>query len=363
MHFKWKLISSSLLLILFWGCTPDPEYGNRSFEDKSREVFIINSMAESISVYHPDTGTLYDDAFLTGASPNDLLYYNDMLFIVCSLDNSIQIVNESLFQKEGEIYLGVGKNPYSIIPGSLSEPNTAFVPNYVDESVSVINLDTQQEVTLLKNASFNLDRPQDGTVVGDFLFICNTANSSGTPGEGSVSVFKAVSPYGYITSISTGTGSNPQTATGFPAAQELHVYLTGDQADDDGEVLILNISDILSGGTSSSEIHRIAIGGSPAFNRDGYDSASGTVYLTGTFGLYYYDASTPSLPGDNPLLSLSNPLIDLYAGAVYDSTNNLLIVANFGGDSLLILDTQDSYNMIQFLSTSDGPLSPHLIIE
>ncbi len=365
MRFKNPFIVLSLLLLIIFpliqSCTPETEYGSRSFEDKSREIFILNNLAETVSVLHPDTQTLYNNVFLTGAVPNDMLFYNDQLFIVCSTDNTIQVVNESTFENTDNIYLGAGKNPYSIITGSASEPTTAFVPNYVDNSISVINLATLELTATLKDDAFSLNRPQDGTVVGDYLYICNSANTGSTIGDGSVSVFSAVSPYSYIGSYATGTGSNPQTCLGFPSADELHVYLSGGQSDDDGEILVLDISTPASP-ASISEITRLAVGGSPAYNTGAYNSDTGFVYLTGTYGLDYYDAATPSLPADHHLKSLSNPQTDLYAGAVYDSSTGLLVVANFGGDSIMLLDTQNSYSQVD-LSASDGPQTPYLVVE
>jgi len=359
-------VIAMIIMVLLSGCKQDRSSDGRTFTDKAREIFILNNLAETVSVYHPDSGQLYNNVFTTGRAPNDILFYNDSLYIVCSTDNTIEVYDETSFRKIGEIYLGPGNNPYSIIQGTGTHSHIAYIPNFVSETVSVINLNTLQLTGTIDPANPDiLRRPQDGAVMGDYLFICNTDHDGSAPGDGSVAVFAAGAPYDHVADILTGSGSNPQTALPLPALEELHVYLTGDQTSDDGEILILDVSSILAGGTGHTVTSRLPVGGSPAMTGSAWDSVSGTVFLTGTYGLYRYDAlsgTLPAAPGANPVYELTDPSADLLSGVAFDGVNDILVVANFGEDSLLILEGDD-FSTRAALQASDGPLAPHLFIE
>ncbi len=354
------LYLSGILSLFILGCDLDPSPQKRDFTDKKREVFVLNNLAETVSVYHPDTRTNYNDVFTTGQAPNDLLFYRDTLFIVCSLDNTIEVYNETSFEQIAQIYLGPGNNPYSIFAGEGSYVELAFVPNWLSNTVTVVNLKTLQTEATIDEA---LSRPQDGAIIENYLFVCNTANDGSSIGEGSISIYDIDNSYQYVDSVDTGDGSNPQTALALPAKEELHVYLTGNQSADDGEVLILDVSPLLNNGERPTETSCLSIGGSPSYTGTAYDSTSGSVYLTGTYGLYSYNAHNASMPSDNPIKSLNDPTGELYAGVVVDTDDNTLLITNFGGDSLLLLDAQNEYNLIDSLQASDGPVNPTLIIE
>jgi len=246
------------------------------------------------------------------------------------------------------------------------------VPNLVDETVSVIDLDREKLVTTISHDSF--DSPQDGVIHDGHLFVCNTAYSLGSGfGEGSVSVFEINGPEDYtftfVGKVLTGDGSNPQTALSLPSKDkdEVHVYLTGTQSSDDGEILILDTTPLDSGNPPTIKTGPnlpLAIGGSPSFNTGAYDDDTDIVYLTGTYGLSRYDASGNSIPGSpaNPILETDNPSGDLLGGVVVDTVYDILVVTNFGKDSLVIID-KGSYNVVDTLQASDGPLTPYLVVE
>ena len=352
--------------LLLSGCglpQEDASY-KRDFPDKSREVFITNDRAETISVFQPDSGKLHNDVFPVGRAPNDIFFYDGKLFVVCSLDNSIEIYDESTFSYEGDTYLGSGKNPYSIIGDASGGSPTAYVPNYADDSVSVIDLDKEKVIATISHSSLNT--PQDGVIHDGHLFVCNTANTGGASfGDGSVSIFEINGPkdYDFVAKVETGDGSNPQTALSLPSKDEVHVYLTGTQNEDDGEVLVLDTTG-LSSGTTPTEKARLPIGGSPSFNAGAYDGAAGTAYLTGTYGLSRYDAAGNSIPGSpsNPLIETDDPSGDLLGGVIVDTVYDILVVTNFGSDSLVIID-KSSYKVVDTLQASDGPLTPLLVVE
>lgn len=363
-----------LMLSMIPACVPAPVSKQRTAPDKEREYLVLNTLAESLSVYHPDTGRLYNNELITGSMPNDLLYYDGgdikKIFIVCSGDNSVEVYSEASFLHRKSIYLGPNNNPYAIIPGPDAALTggrpLAFVTNWMSDTVSVIDLDQEERVETLEDNS--LDAPQGGTVMGSWLFICNSAYSGGTEtrdgtvpsfGDGTVSIFElggeGITP---VTAISTGQGSNPQSCLGFPDRDELHVYLSGSQDDDDGRVLILDTAP-LADGNPPSEITTLAIGGSPKVSKQAYDADTGRVFLTGTWGLYYYNAHTASLPDPpaNPVLPSGDPASDLYSGLALADGSRLFLTV-FHEDRLLIIDSE-TFEEINGLACSDGPLSIH----
>jgi DNA-binding beta-propeller fold protein YncE len=351
------------VVLLLLSCQPQGPSNERGFADRDRELFVINNLAETVSVYHPESGTLHNDVFAVGRWPNDLLFYDDRLFVVESGDNAVSVYDESSFAKLDEIYLGPGRNPYSIVGEPTSAEPRAFVVNSVAETVSVVDLDAA-EVTATIADDAHLDAPQDGAVMGGYLFVCNTAHRGESSfGVGSVSVFEATAPYAFVTGFETGDESNPQTALALPGKAELHVYLTGSHEADDGEVLVLDTSGLGSGG-GLSQVTRLAIGGSPSLSGSGYDASSGMVYLTGTYGLYRYDAATNTLPDtpDNPILPTGDPSEDLFAGIAVDAATELLVAADFSGDRLVVLDA-NTFDRLDTLEASDGPFAPYLTVE
>ncbi len=365
-----KLQYSTAIIIAFLmvsaGCTIDPPAGIRSAPNLPLEAFIINNLADSISVYHPDagdgTGRIYNNEIITGSMPNDLFYYNGKLFVVCSGDNSIEVYRESSFEKLGEIYLGPGNNPYAIIGDPDGSSPVAFVSNLLSDSVSVINLDTHTLIDTISDSS--LDAPQGGTIMNGYLFICNTAHSGGSSfGAGSVSIFDATT-FEFINEVLTGDGSNPQSCLSFPAKDELHVFLSGSHTVDDGKVLILDTTPLASD-NPPTEISTLMIGGSPKASSGSYNSSDGSVLLTGTYGLYLYNANTNALPDPesiNPILPTSDPSGDLFSGIAFNSNNGTVLLTDFGGDALRIIDAV-TYEVKHVIQTSDGPLSVHIVSE
>ncbi len=354
------LIVGGILFILT-ACPDIPRESLRTFPDEEREIYILNNLAETVSVYQPGTERLYNDVFTTGRVPNDMVYRNGRLYIVTSGDNEIEIFNESTFEKEGEIYLGQGRNPWMLITPLPGNGSTAFIPNFVASSVSVVDLVRRQVLTELTNqAGYGFNTPQGGCLSGGRVFICNTAHTAGMNfGEGNVTIFGTSDNYPLLQTLSTGTNSNPQTALAFPDKQEVHIYLSGSHSEDDGEILVLDTS-----GDMVVETARLPVGGAPSYSGSGYDEQSGLVFLTGTWGLFTYDSNNNLIDrgSSNPVIGLDTPSLELYSGVAVDIYSDIILLADFQGDMIRILNRGD-YSSVFTLEGSDGPGTPVLVVE
>ncbi|MBI9103901.1 MAG: hypothetical protein JEY99_15900 [Spirochaetales bacterium] len=344
--------------------------------DYDREVFIINGLAETISVVNPETLVIHNDVSLTGRSPNQLLNIDNKIYVVNSLDNGITILDESTLAVEGEIDLGPGKGPWMIIP--VPDSTVAYVTNSIAGTVSVIDLANQ---TVAGEISVGIG-PQGGCYLDGKVYICNTNYSAGLEGmgynEGTVSVIDinvdlAANPVETISvepesfDLELKNGSNPQAAIAFPEKNEVHIILTGrnggDNADD-GAVLVLDVS----AGADYAVKGRLAVGGSPGWSGGGLDEGRKIVYLTGVGGLQSYNYETLEIlhrsgsGDDGYILTGMNTATDFYSGVAYDPIEDQLFVTFFSSDTILVLDGED-YHVEKELQGSDGPQNPVLFVE
>ena len=90
------LFSVLCLLILLAACPSGVVIEEaRSFDD-DREVFVINNLAQTLSVINADTLEIQNDIQLTGgSSPYSLFERDGKLYVVNSLSNTIVRFDES----------------------------------------------------------------------------------------------------------------------------------------------------------------------------------------------------------------------------------------------------------------------------
>ena len=339
--------STNLMLIsafaLLASCQVEQTPSARTFPDAPRELFILNSLAETISVYDADSGTVHNDAVTTGSWPNDILYREGKLYVVNSGDNSVWAYDESTLEKTGEIYLGKNRNPWTIIPSG--DTQKAYVPNWVSGSVSVVDLAT---LTLTDEIEGIGTGPEGGCFANGKIYICCTGYASEGFGEGSVAVIDVTTDT-VVARIPTGTGTNPQTAVAVPGSNTVHVFLSGPLGAGAGAVLVIDtVTDTAAGGTAPS----LVTGGEPSADAQSLDESAGIAYLAGNGAVIAYDYETLTISAgyDNPVYGTGNPM-NSYSDTVYN--NGMLYVADFNADSLAVIDL--STGGVTTIEGSDGP--------
>ncbi len=345
----------TILTLLIPSCTRNPYIApsSREVPDPERELFVINGLAETVSLIEPESRTIYHDVLQTGQWPNHLLYYEGRLYLVNSGDNNIVVYDENSFEEKGEIYLGAGSNPWMIIRAGSG--STGYVPNFVAGEVAVVDL---AELEVLGRIPVGAG-PEGGAYQNGKVYVCNTAwdYQLFEFREGTVSVIDTGSNE---VTAAISVGKNPQSVIPFPDLKEVHIVCTGKNggADaDDGSVYIVD--------TDTDEVKEIIdVGGSPSWSRGALDTTNKIVYLTGVGGLQAYNYVTREVlhGSDDYILAGENAESDFFSGVVVDEIYRLLYVCFFSADKIIVLDL-DSYETIGEIEGSDGVQSIFLLEE
>ncbi len=356
---KKKVVKSAVLLsavFVVFSCMRDPYVtpSRRTFQDFDKELFVINTLAETVSVINgDDTNEVYSDVFTTGMWPNHCLFHRGNIYFVNSGDNNITVYNESTFEYLGEIYLGPGSNPWMVIQKTGTD--TAWVPCFASGDMVVVDLEslTAGDRIQLGNG------PEGGTYQDGKVYVGNTAwdYQSFDFGEGTVSVVDGGTgePVKTIT-----VGINPQSVIPFPDLHEVHVICTGKNGgagSDDGKVIVI---DTLTDTVTAN----IEIGGSPVGGIGGIDSIANRVYLSGVGGILCYNYITKAVinGSGNYLLEGQDTDGDFFSGLVVDEDYRRLYVCFFSNDSIIEIDLE-SLSLVKEIEGSDGPQSVYLYEE
>ncbi len=386
--------------LVLTGCPSDPEgkSGSRdTIPDLKREIFVINGLAETLSIVNPeavrnpdgeigadeyiDNGNsvslekkrIYHDALLVGASPTQVLHYDGKLYVINSLDNLIDVYDESTFSWKGEIDLGTGSNPWMMVRKEGS--SKGYVTNFTAGDVAVVDLDSYKVLERIDAGQ----GPEGLAYVNDRVFVCNTNYSQEFPGfgRGTVTVIDTetdtvektvdIEDAGYV----EGEGSNPQSAVAFGAPiNEVHIICTGNNGGDeanDGEIVVIDAS---SGGNFEIK-ERVWIGGSPIYSAGSVDEVREIVYLSGVGGLQAYKHGDGTAGSIEVLHDSSGYIVegidiafDFFSGTVYDEENDLIFVTLFTDDKVIALDGDPgSYEKLAEFTAGDGVQSPVLVSE
>ncbi|MFA6506311.1 MAG: YncE family protein [Treponemataceae bacterium] len=358
LFFSW-CIFATLIASSFSSCEmPSAVTSARSVPALPRAVYIVNSLAETVSVLDPATKTLYSDVILTGKYPNAVVPWDGNLYVVNSGDNNVQVYREADYSLLKTIALGSNRNPWTIIIDS--DRNKGYVPNFMKGTVSVIDLGTY---AVIKEITVGAG-PEGGCYLNGRVYVGNTAYSSGTGkfAEGKISVIDTTTDAVVATVsveaagwTSAENGANPQSLIALPSLNQVHVVCTGvngGTGSDDGEVVVLDVSSaapVVSG--------RLPIGGSPVVSADGANTASGLVYLAGVGGITTYAASPLVVDHPSSAYLFDATSSGFLSGAAYDSVNGVLVVTDYNNDNILIIDP-GSGAVLKTIRGSDGPQTP-----
>lgn len=300
-------------------------------------IFIINGLAETLSVYDRGDNSIQRNATAIGHWPNFMAVNAGLGYVVNSGDNNVQILNLDGLSLETTLDLGAGNNPMQIalVGGK------GYVSNLVSNTVSVIDLAARPVITTIPVGS----GPTPIAAAGGKVFVGNTNFNweTHTYGRGTLSVIDPASDE-VTNTISVGT--NPQ-AMAVDAQGRLHVVCTGDYASITGEVWVIDPA------TDQVVGDPVAIGGSPGSISI---APSGTAYLISTSfsdpsarGLLAYNSETleVTIPFANIVHIGTNPF-----GLLADDT--YVYVSDFDEDSLYRYDPS-SGETVNLGVVGDGP--------
>lgn len=348
-----------LTFLLCIGCDPQLTSGLRE-QDVSREIFVINSLAQTISYYDIDRQQLYNRSadgmpFTVGTAPNQLIYDDtrDYLYCVNSLSNSISIFDQGTLEMLDEFYLGPSINPWSMTLND-DDSTYAYVSAYVGDTIEIIDLDTLETVESVSIPS-DASNPEQIEYHEGHVYLSYVNYDDGDFLEGGILVYTVEGDsLSFLKQYKVHQQANPQSFFIDENNSQLHLICTGvnESEADDGTVEIFSIKD----DGSLEYADTLEIGGSPTFFPYAIDYDDSIIYLANTGGyLTSYSLQNgerePAVVHDS-----SSPLFEdadesLFAGvAIYDDK---IMISAFSSDELLIIDEEGE--LLNEISSGDGP--------
>lgn len=339
----------------------EPPLGTND-DGRDYRILVANGLGETLTQIARTDGiwNTTQAVMETGQSPNQLVYHNDLCYLVNSLSNSIQIFDPVTFETIREISTGASTNPMYL---DFVDSNTVIVTCHLSNDVLLVDIsDTVDDERILERIAMpsgdNLPndddeityaRPGGVVVIGDTAYVAcanlNVFSVAGGPGliiEINLETFEIVETYKL-------TGRNTTQifySTRFP--ERLIALSAGDYVAVDGYVGNGCIESI---DLTSGEIFQvIPIDGAPGSCVVGEDdilhcenAKDGTVLRVDLHSGNILDGY--ELPDYGERFS--------YASAIL-SLPGLLLVTNFNSDRLHILDPSTG-EITAELTTGDGP--------
>ncbi len=298
-----------------------------------RTMYVMSSASRSLSKMNMETGGVLQDVVLLGETSNQVLVNNNKIYVVNSGTDDIMIIDAENDQAvQQTIALDIGSNPWAM---DFISNDMAYVSNFLDNSVSVIDFSTGQATKKITVGT----APEGVFVMADAAlgtkaFITNTGYAGwNQPYAGSsVSIINVAND---SVTHTIDMPVNPQDIA-IDSWGRLHVMCTGDYGENTGKIAILSMYT----GDNWNEpgvVATVDIGGQPGDivvtpDGKGYCVAWGD----GTNGyLYVYDALADTVihGADDPILIGPN-----VSNLVYDNKENCLWIpymAEWGGDSYI----------------------------
>ncbi len=308
-------------------------------------AYVVNGLAETLSRIDLETGVVENHIVTLGAVPNQVVHYENELFVVNSLSPSLMVIDPLTNEITAEMALPTNSNPWNVdVFGQY-----AYVTGLAANSAYKVDLiDQQLDDTWETGLS-----PEGVLVYEGKLFVTNTAFNpvDFSYGQGSVSVFD-LSSGNEIDRINV--GKNPQNLlVGYNGL--LNVICTGDYVTNFGIVYFIDRNDLTIADS-------LALGGSPTV---AVMDAAGRAYVAAGGWVdhghvYKYDTVTRELinGSGNPItldLGVMGVAIDelgvLYAACQLSNTINTFMpdgqvenVFNVGSgpSSVAIIDSRVS---------------------
>jgi len=315
-HLIISLLSFSLILALV-SCGEDDD--EVDIPQVSRAAYIVNGAAETLSVFDIETGEMNNDVLTLGKIPSDIRIHGDKAYVVNYGDNSVQIIDLESLMETGIIDVGDGTGPEKI---AFVGSDKAYVSCNSTNSVKAIDLASQQATKTIQVGV----TPWGVATAGNKVYVCNTnavfdvASGAMSYGDTTVSVIDSATDQ-VVKDLDVGTNPTEIVVSG----DKVVVLCTGNYADIPGELYVIDpasddVSETINLGTTP-----YGIAASPG----------GMVYVVAFEGLIPVDISSGSVGA---------ALIDFPGGSglAFDGDGNgYIVVADWtgaGGDELLVMD-------------------------
>ncbi|MCD6087086.1 MAG: YncE family protein [Candidatus Hydrothermae bacterium] len=131
---KWFLVG----LLALTACSEKEETGMSSAGNR---IYVLQGISETVSIYDIDNDTLLKDVFITGNTPNYLVFHGDHGYIVNSGftgDASITLFDPSTNKEITDFPLPAGSNPYAAAVAN----DRLFVTLFLKNMVYVLDCET-----------------------------------------------------------------------------------------------------------------------------------------------------------------------------------------------------------------------------
>ena len=245
------------------------------------EIFVVNSASQTLSRIDTETGSVNNSFAQLGLSPNLMDMDAERIYVVCSGDNAIQIVDRASGAYLRRIPVAASANPYDV----LKVGDFLYVSGLFTNKVYKLSLAANAVV-----ASLDVGTAPEGLCSdGERLYVCNTGGYPDYAQSG-VSVLDLAT---FTVMATVPTWANPQFAVA--RGNYLHVSCTGNWDDVSGKLDIIDLG-------SLTLAARLDVGGRPGSLWIG---GAGNGYIGEGYGnaLYSYNADTFTLEhgADYPL--------------------------------------------------------------
>jgi len=310
------------------GCGEEQE--EIKVSEVTRAAYIINGLAETLSVFDIGTSEVKNDVLTVGKWPADIKIQDNKAYVVNTGDNNIQIIDLESLTEVGLINVGDGTGPEKI--GFVSD-SKAYVSCLNVNSVKVIDLAARQ---VTKSIEVGIG-PWGVAVAGQKVYVCNPAYDYATNsyGDGTVSVIDSTTDE-VVKTINVEINPTEIVVSG----SQILVMCSGNYVDVTGKLCIIDTS-------SDAVVRTIDLGTTP------YGiavSPSGVVYVTSFDALISVDIVSGSITGS---------LADFAGGSglAFDKDGNGYIcvpdwTVGGGGDKLLVMDASE--NLVGTYSLGGG---------
>lgn len=301
------------------------------------EIFVVNSASRTLSRIDSSTGAVNNSFAQLGLTPNLMDLDSDCIYVACSGDNAIQMLDRATGSHLRYIPVAASCNPYDVVKAG----DFLYVTGLFTDKVYKLSLQSFSLVASLDVGT----APQGLCAAGGRLFVCNTGGYQNNYANSSVSVIDLAS---FSVEATLPVWANPQ----FAVARDgyLHVSCTGNWSDLAGKVDVIDLSTL-------QRVQRLDIGGNPGSL---WISPGGTAYLGEGLGnaLYSYGADSYEIyhGAANPL-AFDASLVTGNAGEI------ALLKQNWASSSVVSLYSND-FSLLDTwnvgLSSTDIVMAPTL---
>ncbi len=324
------IIYALIVAVAFLFASCDDSSTGPEVPDSSDVLFVLNSMANSISVVDIETGQVYNDVAIVGIWPSQITYYNNKVYVVNSGSNNIEIFDSEGLTKLGAISLGADNNPMTFV---VLNDQKGYVASSQSNTVKVINLSNN---TITKTIDVGIGATGIAISNGK-VYAANTAFDGSTfeYGQGTVSIIDT-STDTVIKTLNVPT--NPQDIAVAPNGY-VHVVCTGDYMDVKGKVVVIDPA-------NDTIVQTVDIGGSPGK----IHISENNIGYVGTFseGVFTYNAATYAV-----INSPDNPVINRGGSGIVSDIEGNIYIADFNADQVVKLNSNNE--IVATFDVGDGP--------